>query len=230
MYKTLKCVVIDDDQVSLKVVEALIKQTDFLSLQKSFSDAVSALSYLSKEPTDLLFCDIEMPKMSGLELVKSLVNSPQVILIGSKEKYALESYDYEVVDYLLKPIDSYARFLQAANKAKAKYEESNDNQKNIFIKVDSLLINFDYSDILWVEAYGDYVKIKTEEKVHTVYSTLKAIEDKLPRNEFVRVHRSYIVRIDKIKNIDLHNLQISNKIIPISNSYKANLMESINRL
>lgn len=230
MTKKLKCIVIDDDLVSLKVVESLIKQTDFLKLQKSFSDAVSALSYLSKEPIDVLFCDIEMPEMTGLELVKSLVNPPQVILISSKEKYALESYDYEIVDYLLKPIDSYPRFLQAAKKAKAKHEESKDGQKNIFIKVDSLLINFDYTDILWVEAYGDYVKIKTEDKVYTVYSTLKAIEDKLPRNEFVRVHRSYIVRIDKIKNIDLHNLQVSNKIIPVSNSYKAHLMESINRL
>ena len=119
---------------------------------------------------------------------------------------------------------------KAAQKAKTKHDENKENQKNIFIKVDSLLINFDYSDILWVEAYGDYVKIKTDEKVYTVYSTLKAIEDKLPSNEFVRVHRSYIVRIDKIKNIDLHNLQVTNKIIPVSNSYKAHLMESINRL
>ena len=203
-----------------------------LNLLGTFDDAVEAANVTTNQNIDLIFLDVEMPEMTGLELIKILDKKPQIIIVSSKSKYALDSYNYDVVDYLLKPVENYARFLQAVQKAHKNFQQKSPKEVDdyIFIKVDSLFLNFNFHDILWVEAFGDYVKIITEEKIYTVYSTLKTIEKKLPEDDFIRVHRSYIVRIDKIKNVDLSNLQIKNKIIPISNTYRQSFFERINTL
>jgi len=233
MSRKFSCIVIDDDPMSLKIMELLIQKTDFLELKGLYNSSLEGASALAEEQVDIIFLDIEMPEMSGLELLKSFDIHPEIILISSNESYALEAFEYEVTDYLLKPIDDYARFLKAVIKARKRMEDKaktmieSENQDNVFIKVDSLLVNFNLKEVLWVEAYGDYVKIFTDEKYYVVYSTMKSILEKLPEKDFIRVHRSYIIRLDKVKNIDLTNLQIEKKIIPISNSYKSTLMERV---
>ena len=228
----MNCIAVDDDLLSLKILEGLIAKTDMLNLLGTFSNAVEVANVTREADIDLIFLDVEMPEMTGLELIKILDKKPQIIIVSSKRKYALDSYNYDVVDYLLKPVKNYARFLQAVQKAYKNFEQLNVKETDdyIFIKVDSLLLNFNFNDILWLEAFGDYVKIHTNRKVYTVYTTLKAMEQKLPKDDFFRIHRSYIVRIDKIKNVDQSNLQIESKIIPISNTYRHSFFERINTL
>jgi DNA-binding LytR/AlgR family response regulator len=230
MKDKLNCIVVDDDVMSLKIVESLIKKTKFLHMKGLYESPVKASEALQNLTIDLIFLDVEMPDMNGLELISTLENPPQTILISQNRNYALDAFQYDVTDYLLKPI-SYDRFLKASRKALANLQkqqlQENDEVHNIFVKVDSLLVNFDVSDIYWLEAFGDYVKIRTSQEVHTVYTTMKALLEKLPHQEFVRIHRSYIVRIDKIKNIGTTNLQVLNRIFPIGNSYKKELMERI---
>ncbi len=232
MDKVLKCIAVDDDKLSLKFLQGLIEKTNSLQLVGTYADPVSASNALAEEEIDLLFLDVEMPSMSGLDLIGTLKKQPQIIIVSSKEKYALDAYDYSVTDFLLKPVENYARFLKAVNKAIKHHQQSAQEveKDHIFIKVDSLLLNFNYQDIYWVEAYGDYVKIHTDQKVYTVYSTLKTMESKLPKSEFIRIHRSYIVRVDKIKNVDQSNLVIKDKILPISNSYRSAFLAKINML
>lgn len=232
MKKVMNCIAVDDDLLSLKILEGLIAKTDLLNLLGTFSNAIDVTNLDRKEDIDLIFLDVEMPDMSGLELISTLDKKTQIIIVSSKRKYALDSYNYDVADYLLKPVKNYARFLQAVQKAYKNFEKYNTKEADeyIFIKVDSLFLNFNFNNILWVEAFGDYVKIHTDQKIYTVYSTLKTMEQKLPADDFFRVHRSYIVRIDKIKNVDQSNLQIENKIIPISNTYRHSFFERINTL
>ncbi len=230
MSNPITCIAIDDDPMSLKIIESLIDKTDFLKLLGVFENPMDALPLVDK--TDLIFLDMEMPEMTGLELLGSLKNPPQIIIVSREKKYALESFEYEVTDYLIKPANP-SRFLKAVLKVKRNLENRSGKdpvekeQEALFIKVDSMLQNFVLKDILWIEAYGDYVKIKSKDRLHTVYSTMKNIESKLPEDLFVRVHRSYIINIQKIVNIDLTNLQIDDKIIPIGSNYKANLMSKI---
>ncbi len=227
----MNCIAVDDDLISLKVLEGLILKTEGLNLVSTCTNPVEASNILRNESIDLIFLDVEMPDMSGLELIETLNVHPQIIVVSSKQKYALDSYDYDVTDFLLKPVESYSRFLKAVQKAFKQHDKDNkDETEHVFIKVDSLLLNFNYKEILWVEAYGDYIKIHTDSKVYTVYSTLKMFEKKLPSNDFIRVHRSYIVRIDKIKNVDQNNLQIKDKIIPISNSYRNDFLKKLNTI
>ncbi len=226
----LNCIIVDDDLMSLKLIESLVGKTDSLKLFGSYDNAIDAEKAIRKNKIDLIFLDIEMPEMTGLELLGTLEKTPQVIIVSSKEKYALDSYNYDVTDYLIKPIESHARFLRAVLKAQKRTCKEREEGDNIFIKVDSMLLNFNLTEIHWVEAYGDYVKIHTKEKMFVVYSTLKTMVKKLPSVDFLRVHRSFIVRLDKIKNIDQNTVLIDEKVIPISNSYKSAFYEKINTL
>lgn len=233
MLENLRCIVIDDDPMALRLIEEHIKNTDFLMLVNLYDNSIKAANQLIVNDVDLIFLDIEMPGMSGLELIEGLENRPQIIIVSSKKDYVQEAFDYEVTDYLVKPIVNYKRFLKAALRARKnlqKYKEVKKDSESIFIKEGTLLLNIFLNDIQWLEAYGDFVKIYTINKMHTVLSTLKSMEDKLPPAEFIRVHRSFIVRMDKIENIDQTNLQIAKKIIPISNSYRKSLMQRIKTL
>jgi DNA-binding LytR/AlgR family response regulator len=238
MKEILDCIIVDDDAMSLTILESLIKKTDFLNLKSKFSSAIEAAAYLRKETIDIIYLDVEMPEMTGLELLSTLSVKPQVILTTSNSKYALDAFDYDVTDYLMKPISNYARFLKGSTKARENCqkgigilpEQTSGVDKCLFVKVDSLLVKINFNILLWAEAYGDYVKLYTEKKMYLVYTTLRAVEEKLPVSEFMRVHRSYIIRLDKIENIDQGNLLIRDKIIPVSNTYKAKLMERIHTL
>lgn len=229
----INCVVIDDDEISIEVVSELIKRTGYLKLVDTFKSSIAAKNALKNANVDLVFVDIEMPEMSGLDLVKTLNGEFQVVLISSKENYALDAFNLQVIDYLTKPLTDYTRFLKAVTKAKVVIDRvrvDRSKKEGIFLKVDSLLMNFDLLKINYIAAYGDYVKVHTKEKVYTIYTTLKSMVSMLPVSEFIRVHRSYVVRIDKIQSIDNNNLQIFDETLPISNSYKNGLMERINTL
>lgn len=226
----MRCAIVDDDDLSIRLITEYINQTDDLNLVGTFSSAIKASNALSREPVDLIFLDVEMPDMTGLELIKSLDRKPQIILITSKKDYAIEAFEYQVADYLLKPI-SYSRFLKAANKARELFEVKQKGAaapKQLYIKEDSVLVNVPLNDIVWIEALGDYVTIHLTDKKHTVLTTMKSMDSKLPPEEFMRVHRSFIVRVDKINNLDGNMLVVGKKLIPIGKSYRKALMDRLN--
>lgn len=227
----LSCIIVEDDLVSLTMVEALAKKTGLLDIKASFVSPEKAMQWLIENRVDLLFLDIQMPEMSGLELFRALPYKPEVIIISGDPKYAVEAYDLAIADYLLKPVKDYSRFLNAVNRVLLKQKKNHSKHDDaLFVKVDSLLLKLNVDDILWVEAFGDYIKIHTPEKVFTTYSTLKNLDEKLPKQKFVKVHRSYIVNLSKITNIDPNNLQINNTIIPISGKYKEDFLKRISVL
>lgn len=236
MSDAIQCMIVDDDRMSVRILQALVEKTDFLKLAGAYDNALEAARALVEQEVDILFLDVEMPDMTGLELIETLERKPQIIITTSKEKYAVKAYDNDAADFLLKPIDNYARFLKAVRKAMGNMRKpaaaaaGKEAANTVFIKVDSLLVNFDLKEVNHIEAYGDYVKIHTDKKTFVVHIKLRTMEDTLPERDFVRVHRSFIVRIDKIKNIDTSNLLVGNKIIPISNSYRPVLFEKIQTL
>lgn len=234
MSKMLSCIVIDDEPVALKIATALVEETDFLDLIGAYQNAIEGVNAIIEHEPDIIFLDIQMPDISGIDIIKSLSKKPEIILITSKKEYSIEAFEFNVTDYLLKPIKSYARFLQAAQKAKDNItllnKKETSNKESIFLKVDSILQKTNFTDILFIEAFGDYVKIHTTNKVHVVYSKLRAIESEFPASQFMRVHRSFIVRIDKIESIDQNSLQVGEKIIPVSVRNKNSLLEQIKTL
>jgi DNA-binding LytR/AlgR family response regulator len=231
----LTCAILEDDTISMTMMQGLVEKTGLLDIKNSFGSPEQAIPWLMDNEVDLLFLDVEMPGMTGLEMLRALSYKPDVIVISGKPSYAIEAFDLAVTDYLVKPVKDYARFLAAVNKvivkrkSKASANTNNDSaEQSLYVKVNSLLLKIDVESILWIEAFGDYIKINTLEKVHTVYSTLKKVEEKLDTKIFVRVHRSFIINVTKITNIDPSNLEINKTIIPISSTYKDNLMEKIN--
>jgi DNA-binding LytR/AlgR family response regulator len=229
--KKISCAIVEDDTISLKIVESMAEKSGMLKVEASFTSPIEAAQWLANNEVELLFLDMEMPDLNGLELLKSLTKKPAVIVISGNPSFAVGAFEVSVVDYILKPVKDYSRFLQAVTKVASQLNASQKigivDDQSIFVKVDSLLQKINLLDILWVEASGDYIKIQTSEKNHIVYSTLKKIEENLPSETFVRIHRSFIVNISKISNIDASNLEINKKIFPISNSYRDNLFNKI---
>jgi DNA-binding LytR/AlgR family response regulator len=224
----ISCAIIEDDNISRTMIEGLAEKTNLLSVVGSFASGQESMQWLNKNQVDLLFLDIEMPGMSGIELLKVLVHKPAVIVISSKPEYAIDAFDFSVADYLLKPVKDYSRFLQAVNKVAARLSKPDaDTDDHLFVKIDSLLHKLKTDDILWIEAFGDYIKIQTKEKLYTAYATLKKMEERLPTEKFIRVHRSFIINLEKISNIDTSNLMIDKKVIPISENHKAQLLKKI---
>ena len=229
----MNCIIIDDDLMSRKIIEEFIARTDQLNLVASYDNAMDAInSFNADSDIDVIFLDIEMPEMSGIDFLESLQNPPQVIIISAKEKYALEAFNYDVTDYLLKPI-VYSRFFKAINKANVRFKNKVDSKEDeIFIKKNSALVRLKYDDILWVEALENYVIFSTFGERFTIHFTMKAIEQKLPTNKFSRVHRSFIVNISKISMIEDNVIVIKthegNRSIPVGKSYKDKLLRDIN--
>jgi len=232
----MNCIVIDDDKVSRLLIEKYVKKTEGLEFNGAYDNAIDALNDMQNEhDIDLIFLDIEMPEMSGVEFIKTLQKLPQIIVISAKDKYALEAIEYDVVDYLLKPI-SYTRFFKAVEKARSRVKDADSEstaEDGIFIKSSSSsLVRLKYEDILWVEALENYVIINTFANKYTIHFTMKAIINKLPPKMFARVHRSYIVNLSKIEMIEdnaiIMKIKGETKSIPIAKSYKEDLMNHIN--
>ncbi|PRZ00066.1 LytTR family DNA-binding domain-containing protein [Marinilabilia salmonicolor] len=233
----MNCIIIDDDKLSIKIIEEFVGRTEGLHLTGSYSSAVEAINSLNQpdaEKVDLIFLDIEMPEMSGIEFLESLDIIPQVVIYSSQEKYALESYEYDVTDYLLKPVQ-FGRFIKAVNRARERFDKKESPVKEsteIFIKNNGSLVRIKYDDILWIEALENYVVLNTFNDKYTIHFTMKSIADKMPADKFMRIHRSFIVNFSKIKVIEDNSVVIKTdsgtKVIPIGKSYRDKLMNDIN--
>lgn len=231
----MRCIIVDDDDLSRRVVEDYVNRTDFLLLEQSFADPVQAINFIRQgNEVNLIFLDVEMPDMTGMEFLNSLGAAIPVIIISSKEKYALEAFEHSVIDYLLKPIN-YARFFKAVNKSLERFDKNKtvtDGEKEIFVKKNNSLVRVKYNDILFVEALENYVVIVTTTDKFTIHFTMKSIEQQLPLSRFKRVHRSFIVNIGQIFSIEDNSVIIKmadgKKTIPIGKSYRDKLMSEIN--
>jgi len=228
----MRCIVVDDDPTQRNILESFIKEVDSLEFFGSYDEPTKALNVIQSNEIGLLFLDVEFPNMNGLDLIKSLSNLPQVILATSYEKYAVHAFDFDVTDYLVKPIE-FPRFLKAVNKAIERSKNLSELYKDdydLFVKDGSDLVKINTKDILYINALSDYVKIVTKIKEIAILSTMKNIFVKLPDDKFMRVHRSYIVRISKIDKISDHIIEIDKQLIPVSKSYREELYVKLNLL
>jgi DNA-binding LytR/AlgR family response regulator len=236
----MNCIAVDDEKLVLDLVVDNIKQVPYLHLVKACKNAMEAIDVLQKEKIDLIFLDIQMPKLSGLQFIQTLQQPPMIIFITAYEQYALEGYNLNVVDYLLKPV-SFERFLKACNKAKELYDLRNEksitttaNEESpdyIFVHVEYTLVKILFADILFIEGLKDYIKIHLASSTRPVLTkmSMKAMEEKLPTDKFIRVHKSYIVSADKISVIKRDLIVIGNHEIPVSDFYKENLNRITNK-
>ncbi len=233
--QAMNCIIIEDYEESRKLVEVFVHKTRMLNLVGSYESAVAAINDHDPErKVDLVLLDIELPEMSGMEYLRTLQTKPVVIILSAQEKYALEAYEYDVTDYILKPI-TYARFYKAVSKAYTRWRKDKNIQKTqdeIFVRKGASLVKFNYNEILWIEALENYVMLNTTREKLTVHFTMKAIMEKLPADFFQQVHRSYIVNLNKIQLIKNNNLFITEgpeaKRIPIGKSFKEQLLASLN--
>jgi DNA-binding LytR/AlgR family response regulator len=224
----IKAVAIDDELIALKVIENYCKEIGIINIEKTFSNAQEGLKHLNKFPTDLVFLDIDMPEINGIDLYKQLKQNTVVVFITSRPDYAVEGFTLNALDYLLKPF-TFDRFKQACEKAREYFAQFSETQKTteyIFVRADYSLQKIKLSDILYIEALDDYLKIYiNQQKTIVARMTMKALIEKLPAAEFVRVHRSYIVPLKKVESIRNKTLQIGSKQIPLGNSYEADVLK-----
>jgi two-component system response regulator LytT len=237
----MNCIIIDDEKLARVILKTLCKEIGSLNILEEFSNAMEAIKYLNENKVDLIFLDIHMPNFNGLDLIRSLKNPPKIILITSDPKFAIEAFEYDfIIDYLLKPLEL-PRFKKAIEKAKTKELKSalkttkakldtNDIDNDFYINIDRRLIKIDLPSIYLIEAKGDYIKIKTENKDYVVHSTLKKIEDKLPDSLFLKIHRSFIINIKKIIDIEDNSVLIQKDVIPVSRSKRPELMKRLDLL
>ena len=229
----LTCAIIDDEPLAVELLESYVRKTPFLELKGAYNGGITALEALKTEPVDLLFCDIQMPELSGMEFSRILEADTRIIFTTAFEQYALDSYKVNALDYLLKPI-SYPDFLKAANKALQWYEHMQAPAaeiESIFIKTEYKQVQVELRKILYIEGLKDYVKIYLEDEPHPILSllSLKSLEEMLPDSRFIRVHRSFIVQGCKIKMIDRNRIVFGKEYIPISDTYKDSFAEFISR-
>lgn len=236
----LTCAIIDDEPLAVSLLESYALKTPFLELRGTYNSAVNALAALREEPIDLLFLDIQMPELSGLEFSRLLNADTRIIFTTAFDQYAVDSYRVNALDYLLKPI-SYPDFLSSANKALRWYELSHkpasqeepltmgkgNDIESIFVKSEYRLLQVELRRILYIEGLKDYVKIFIEDESRPILSlmSMKAMEDMLPADRFVRVHRSFIVQPEKIRVIERNRIVFGKEYIPISDNYKQRFME-----
>lgn len=234
----LNCFIIDDEPLALGLLESYVNKTPFLNLTGKFSSAIAAVSTVQSTPPDVIFLDIQMAELNGMEFAKMIPGNSRIIFTTAFQQYALDSYKVNALDYLLKPF-SYSDFLLAANKAlqwhqlssKSISEPDKLSKDYIFVKADYRLVQIELSKILYIEGLKDYLKIFLEGEIQPIIShiTMKAIEEMLPFNQFMRVHRSFIVRSDKIKVIEHNRIVFGKTHIPVSDSYKEAFQEFLNK-
>ncbi len=231
----MNCLVIDDNKIARTTMKQLVSQNPGLTLVGECADAAEAYRQIMLKPVDLLLLDIEMPGMSGIELVKNLgSHKPLIIFTTAKKDYAAEAFDLNVADFITKPVAP-VRFMQAIEKAteiiqSKKQDIRLENAEFIFIRDSNIIRRLKLDDILFAEAMGDYVKLYIQQKFYAIHTTLKAVEEKLPSTQFIRVHRSYIVQVSKIDTIQDGSLVINDKPVPVADAYRAALNKRMNIL
>lgn len=220
----IKCIVIEDEPLAVKVLVDYISQVPFLELQGSFKDAILATEFLRDHHPDLIFLDIHLPKLKGMPFLKTLTNPPSIIITTAYHQYAVEGFNMNVTDYLLKPFE-FERFLVAVNKVKASHSEKQkaadqDEKDFIFLNIQKKKVKILFSEILYIESQREYVRIVTTKKVHVTKMGTQEIEDLLPSNQFKRIHRSFIVSIAKIDSYTAEIVEIGGVQIPIGRGYR----------
>ena len=226
----MNCLIVDDDAFARKTLEACVRQTPFLKLADICNDAQSAIRIIREKEIDLVFLDIELPEINGFELLEQLKVVPLIILVSAKPQYAIEAFEYDVVDFLSKPFD-FARFTKAVNRARLNFDKlkelaPSNQQGEFFIKKESKYLRLKFTDIVFIEALADYVMLylskESDNKIndrHTILSTMKAIESRLPATDFYRIHRSYIVRLDKINAIEDNYVLVADRQLQIGRAH-----------
>jgi DNA-binding LytR/AlgR family response regulator len=234
----MNCIVIDDEKMARVIIKTLCNEIKSLNLVEEFSDAIQAIKYLNENQVDLIFLDIHMPNFSGLDFIKTLKDPPKIIFTTSDPKFAIEAFEYDfIVDYLLKPIEL-PRFEKAIRKAeklnltqnKISQQKEQAIKNDFYVNIDRRLIKIDLPSIYLIQANGDYINIKTETKNYVVHSTLKKIEEKLPDSLFLKVHRSYIINVKKIIDIEDNSVLIKKDVVPVSRSNRPELMKRLDLL
>ncbi|MES2513672.1 MAG: LytTR family DNA-binding domain-containing protein [Bacteroidota bacterium] len=230
----MNCIIVDDNKMARTALKKLIEQVDSLILKEECSSPIDAYSYLLKESVDLVFLDVEMPGMTGIELVKNLEKRPVIILITSKTDYAVEAFELNVADYIIKPV-TLPRFMLAVSKAKElidskgqKVEVTDKDKDYIFVRSNSVLTKIKINDITYIQALGDYVNIYTADNRYTVHITLKGMEEKLPVDKFYRLHRSFLIALNHIDRVEEGTAYIGKHPVPIGEQYKKELLKKIN--
>ena len=232
----MNCIIVDDDPVWLRTLEEFVGKSSSLTLVGSYSDSLSARNLLmSRSDIELIFLDIEMPEMDGFDFLSSLENPPHIIFVSGSEEYAYKAFNYNGIDYLLKPI-TYPRFCRAVEKIMKYYAPrsvpSSAGEEEIFIKKASSLVRLKLKEILFVEALENYVSVNTRDEKYTIHFTMRGIEQQLPSSLFVRIHRSYLVNKSVIRSITENSLTIAiggnTKILPVGKSYRDGIMNYIN--
>ncbi len=240
----MKCIIIDDEATARAIISQLCAEEPNITVVEEFPNAIQAIKFLNQNEVDLIFLDIHMPDFTGFDFIETIKNPPKTILTTSDPNFAIQAFEYDcIVDYLVKPITQ-ERFKKAIAKAESssvtvtkttetkksseKVEGSSGN--DLYVNIDRRLIKIDIPSVYLVEAKGDYILIKTENKNYTVHSTLKKIEEKLPDSLFLKVHRSYVINIKKIIDIEDNSVLIKKDVIPVSRSNRPELMKRLNLL
>lgn len=235
----LSCLVIDDEPLAIKLIEDHISKVDFLKLVGVNTNPLEALIQFNQQPADLIFLDIQMPQLNGVQFMQLLQNRAQVIITSAYQEYAFDGFEHNVVDYLLKPI-SFERFYRAVEKAMktanpaARLPAAPDlypaTGGYIFVKVETRMVRVELDDILYVEGLKNYLSIHTRTQRIITLQSMKQMEEALPPNRFIRVHKSYLVALDKINAVERQEIHIGNTIIPVGSTYSENFFKMLNRL
>jgi len=237
----MNCIIIDDEATAREIITQLCANEASLNVLEEFPNAIQAIKYLNQNEVDLIFLDIHMPDFTGFDFIETVKNPPKIVLTTSDANFAIQAFEYDcIVDYLVKPITP-ERFNKAIQKAETvasqpkKVAKSSDDVEttsgnDLYVNIDRRLIKIDIPSIYLVEAKGDYIQIKTEAKNYTVHSTLKKIEEKLPDSLFLKIHRSYIINVGKIIDIEDNSVLIKKDVVPVSRSNRPELMRRLNLL
>ncbi|HBX53312.1 MAG: DNA-binding response regulator [Bacteroidetes bacterium RIFOXYA12_FULL_35_11] len=230
----ISCIVIDDEPLAMEKMVGYIEKLPYLNLLSTFDNAIEPLDFLKTKKVDLIFLDVQMERLTGIQFLEVLSNKPNVILTTAYSEYAIKGYDLDISDYLLKPI-SFERFVKAVDKVYEKLQnalpqthfkqevmasQSSGNEGYVFVKTEFRLEKIMFSDILYIEGMGDYLRIITPTKKIMTLQNFKKMEEMLPSTNFFRVHKSYIVAVDKIENIERNRIKINDKLIPVSETYR----------
>lgn len=232
----INCIIIEDEPLAREKLADFVDRLPMLDLASSFSNAIEAIGFINDNEVDLIFLDIQMQKLNGIQFLESLTKIPNVIIVSAYEQYALKSYEFSVVDYLLKPY-SFKRFMQAINKVLEKENEKNENSHHhieadedvLFVKSGSKIEKIELNKVLYVEGVKDYQKIVTEDKSILTLQTFREIVKVLPEPKFVRIHKSYVVAVKKIESIERNRIKIKNQSLSITDTYKEHFYEVLKK-
>jgi len=235
----LKCLIVDDEPLAIEVIESYLKKIDGIDIIAKCNNAIKAFEIIQKESVDLIFLDIQLPKLTGIDFLKTLKNPPKIILTTAYREYAIQSYELDVVDYLLKPI-SFERFLKAIGKV---YQKTTDNMIEepkvngnlivedafIYLKAYKKMVKILLKDILYIESLKDYVRVKTPQKEVISHQKISYLEEKLPADLFIRIHRSFIVSLDKVDAFTASTIEVPGKTLPVGRNYKNQVLSILGK-